>query len=140
VITRAFDAPPERVFEALTNAGQIPHWLYSPSSKMKLVMCEATPQAGGKYRYVFQRSNGATIEVHGDYEEVARPHRIVAIESYNFSPLRVRTATVLEPQNKGTAMTITLRYASQKERDDDHEGVASSASEAYDRLDRYLTH
>jgi uncharacterized protein YndB with AHSA1/START domain len=71
VIARAFDATPERVFEALTNAEQIPHWLYSPSSKMKLVMCEATPEAGGKYRYVFQRSNGATIEVHGDDDHAA---------------------------------------------------------------------
>ncbi|HXA50523.1 MAG TPA: SRPBCC domain-containing protein [Candidatus Acidoferrum sp.] len=137
VITRAFGAPRERVFEALTTPEQIRAWLHSPSAKMDLLTCEVTPQAGGTYRYVFRRANGATIEVHGTYEEVVPPHRLVANESYNFSPLHVRTATVLEPQSNGTAMTITLRYASQEERDADFEGVAASAGEAYARLDRY---
>jgi uncharacterized protein YndB with AHSA1/START domain len=138
VITTVFDAPRERVFEALTSGEQIPQWLHSPSAKMKLVTCAVTLQVGGTYRYVFQRANGATIEVHGTYEEIAPPHRLIAEESYNFSPLRVRTATVLEPESDGTAMTITLRYASQEERDADYPGVAASAKEAYARLDHYL--
>jgi uncharacterized protein YndB with AHSA1/START domain len=116
VITRAFPAPPQRVFEALTNAKQIPQWLHAPSSEMKLVTCAVTPKIGGGYRYVFQRASGATIEVLGTYEEVTPPSRIVAIETFNFSPLRVQTSTALKPQNRSTAMTITLRYASQKER------------------------
>lgn len=38
---------------------------------MKLVTCEVTPKAGGIFRYVFQRANGAIIEVLGSYEGVA---------------------------------------------------------------------
>lgn len=136
VLTRRFPAPRDSVFAALTEPHHLIHWM--KAAGMDLVECEVDLRVGGSLRYVYQRPNGRKIEVHGVFEDVKPPSRLTYVETYDFSPLRVLVTTVLAAHDDETAFRQILRYASEAERDEDYEGVATSAAEAYANLERYL--
>jgi uncharacterized protein YndB with AHSA1/START domain len=137
VLTRTFASPREAVFAALTQAEHLVHWM--KPTDMALVHCEVDLRGDGSFRYVFQRPSGFKVEVRGAYELVDPPHQLVYAETYDFSPLKVLVTTVLEVADEKTVFKQTLGYPSEKERDDDFDGVATSAAEGYDKLDRYLS-
>ncbi|MCI0380952.1 MAG: SRPBCC domain-containing protein [Gemmataceae bacterium] len=136
VLTRTFAAPRETVFAALTQEEHLASWL--KTTDMALVDCKVDLRVGGTLRYVFQRPNGKKIEVRGAYEAVDPPRRFVYMESYDFSPLKVLVTTALDVVDDKTVFTQTLLYSSKQERDEDFDGVATSSTEAYGRLERYL--
>ena len=136
VLTRTFAAPRDTVFAALTQAEHLVHWM--KTTDMALVGCTVDLRVGGTCRYVFQRPNGRKIEVRGTYEAVEPPRRFVYTETYDFSPLKVLVTTALDEADGKTVVTQTLRYASKRERDEDQDGVVTSTTEAYARLERYL--
>lgn len=136
VLTRRFAAPRQTVFDALTQAQHLGHWM--KAANMSLVACEVDLRTGGSFRYVFQRGGGAKIEVRGAYRAVDPPRRLVYEESYDFSPLVVLVTTTLDQAGSETVFEQTLTYASKRERDEDLEGVVTSAREAYANLERYL--
>jgi uncharacterized protein YndB with AHSA1/START domain len=137
VLMRSFAAPREVVFDAMTRPEHLLQWMHA--SGMELAVCEVDPRVGGTFRYVFQRANGRRLEVRGMYESFDRPDRYVYRESYDFSPLQILVTVALEDTGGTTLFRQTLRYASLQERDDDFEGVVTSATEAYANLDRYLS-
>lgn len=47
--------------------------------------------------------------------------------------------TSLDATGAKTTLTQTLRYVTQRERDEDYPGVVGSAKEVFANLDRYLT-
>jgi uncharacterized protein YndB with AHSA1/START domain len=136
VLTRSFPARREVVFAALTEAAHRSRWM-TPTD-MTLVTCEVDVRVGGSLRYVFERPSGRRLEVRGVFEVVEPPGRFVYMESYDFSPLKVLVTTILDRAEEKTVFTQTLRYASRRERDEDFTSVATSASEVYDTLERYL--
>jgi uncharacterized protein YndB with AHSA1/START domain len=137
VLTRTFAAPRETVFAALTQPEHLSRWM--KATGMELAACEVDLRAGGTFRSVFQRPNGRRIEVRGAYEAVDPPHRFVYTETYDFSPLRIHVTTDLDAAGRETVFRQTLVYSSKQERDEDFDGVATSATEAYAELERYLT-
>jgi uncharacterized protein YndB with AHSA1/START domain len=136
ILTRTFAFPQETVFAAITQPAHILHWM--TSAGMTLKICEVDLRAGGSFRYEFQRSNGFKIEVRGVYKTVEAPHRLVFRETYDFSPLRVLVTTTLVAKNEKTVFEQKIGYTSKRERDEDFDGVAASAAEAYANLERYL--
>lgn len=133
VLSRTFPAHRDSVFAALTEPDHLVHWM--KAAGMSLVECEVDLRAGGSLRYVYQRPNGRKIEVRGAFEDVHAPIRFTYVETYDFSPLRVLVTTVLDAHDDETVFRQTLRYASEAERDEDYEGVATSAAEAYANLE-----
>jgi uncharacterized protein YndB with AHSA1/START domain len=136
VLTREFAAPRSVVFDALTQPEHVVRWL--KPTHLILVGCDIDLRRGGTLRYVFQRPSGARVEVRGSYQVVEPPQRLVYLESYDFSPLRVLVATTLTETANGTRLAQTLTYAAKEERDADREGVVADAAHAYDELERYL--
>jgi len=136
VLTRTFAAPRQAVFDALTQANHLVHWM--KPTNMSLVTCAVDLRAGGSFRYVFERPGGAKIEVRGAYETVDRPRHVVYTETYDFSPLKVRVTTALDQAGSATVFKQTIWYSSKQERDGDFDGVATSATEVYANLERYL--
>jgi hypothetical protein len=59
-------------------------------------------------------------------------------ETYDFSPLELRVTTVLDQAGGETTFNQTITYSSKQARDDDFDGVATSAGEVYARLESYL--
>jgi uncharacterized protein YndB with AHSA1/START domain len=73
-------APPERVFRALTDGGELKRWFTSPECPVKYWEFDARP--GGKYGYATETGtivvNGVSeFECHGEILEYAPPRLLV---------------------------------------------------------------
>src|ERR1700733_1471661 len=71
-LTRIFDAPPERVFDAWLEKSW-GEWAGPPGVRGEVMQME--PRVGGGYRIVMHRDTG-DLSVSGTYKEIARPSRI----------------------------------------------------------------
>ncbi len=136
VVAGTFAVPPHVLFEAITEPKHLEHWM--SAGGMTLAEARVDGRAGGSFRYVFQRPSGKKLEVRGAYRTFDAPRGFAYLETYDFSPLRVEVTTALEEDGDGTRFTQTLRYFSPGERDEDFEGVATSSTEAYGNLAKYL--
>jgi uncharacterized protein YndB with AHSA1/START domain len=75
VMTRTFDAPRERVFDAWLDPEQASRWMGPRGVRAKADRLE--PKVGGRYRIVMQLDSGQTPTVGGVYREIRRPERLV---------------------------------------------------------------
>jgi uncharacterized protein YndB with AHSA1/START domain len=75
VMTRVFDAPRSRVFEAWTRAEHLGNW-YAPRG-FTISDCAADPRPGGVFRMRWRAPWGGTYSVRGEYREVRSPERVV---------------------------------------------------------------
>ena len=113
VITRTFDAPASRVFDAWLTRDQWQSWI-GPEG----VDCDVTeldPRVGGRYRLVMHLDGGTTIAVMGVFEVIDRPNilrftwgaeadrtRQSAVE-LTFTERNGRTELVLRQERLGSA-------------------------------------
>lgn len=83
-VTRHYDAPPERVFDAWIMPEQAGKFLFAtPSGEM--VRVDINARVGGKFEIV-DRRDGEDILHRGEYLELDRPHRLVfqyVVEKYS---------------------------------------------------------
>src|SRR5437867_12591694 len=128
VLTRTFAAPRQTVFDALTQPNHLVRWMKPPN--MSLVACELDLRAGGSFRHLYQRSNGASIEVRAVSKTVEPPIRSVYTETYDFSPLQMLVTTTLGQVAGDTVSTQTMVYASKQERADCLNGVVAAGAAA----------
>lgn len=75
VITRIFDAPRSRVFEAWTRADHLAAW-FGPKG-FRITDCESDPRPGGLLRLCMRSPRGEAYWVRGVYREVVAPERLV---------------------------------------------------------------
>jgi uncharacterized protein YndB with AHSA1/START domain len=119
LITRAFDAPPDLVFKALTTPDLVQQWWGFETSEW--LLCEIDLRVGGKWRYV-TRDHGAEVGFHGEYREITPPHRLVFTEMYEGVPdpgpdnYPLNTVT-LEEVDGVTTMTVLVQHTSREDRD-----------------------
>jgi uncharacterized protein YndB with AHSA1/START domain len=141
VMTRAFEAPRELVFEACTKPEHVRHWWGLRGSTM--LVCEADVRPGGSWRYVTTSSDGAEVPFKGVYQEVTPPERLVYTETYDVEPFNsgdpaVNTVTFTEEEGR-TLMTVTTIYPTKEVRDFVlGTGMEGGAAESYDRLAEHL--
>lgn len=141
VMTRTFDAPRERVFEAYTEPELVKRWL-GVRGGWSFAVCEIDLRVGGAYRYVWRHDErGVDMGVSGTYREIDAPARIVCTERFDESwyPGEAITTVRFDDQAGKTALTMTIRYESQEARD----AVLASpmkggVAESYDRLAELL--
>lgn len=74
-ITRRFDAPRERVFEAWTRAEHLTHWFGPTGFSVHSAEVEARP--GGVFRLCVRSPDGKDYWVRGQYRELAAPEHLV---------------------------------------------------------------
>jgi hypothetical protein len=72
-ITRVFDAPAELVFKAFTTPELVKRWWAGEGPEW--VVCDIDLRPAGHWRWVF-RHGAMEVGFHGDYCEVAPPHRV----------------------------------------------------------------
>ena len=75
LMTRIFDAPRSRVFEAWTRAEHLGHW-FAPRN-FAITDCESDPRPGGGFRMRWRAPWGGTFAIRGEYREVVPPVRLV---------------------------------------------------------------
>jgi uncharacterized protein YndB with AHSA1/START domain len=135
-MSRVFDAPRARVFDAWTKPDLIKRWL-GAFNDWTMPVCEVDPRVGGAYRFVWRGPDGRDMGMGGIYREVARPERLVATERFDepWYPGQAQVTTTLAEDRGKTTATTTVRYESREVRDGVlqspmREGVAKS----YDKL------
>ena len=141
VVTRAFDAPRDLVFEAWTKPEHVRHWWGWRSSTM--IVCEAEVRPGGSWRYVTREESGVEVPFTGVYREVTPPERVVHTEIYDVAPFNsgdpaVTTVTFREEAGR-TTVTATTLYPTKEIRDTVLQSrMEAGAAESYDRLAELL--
>ena len=138
VMTRTFDAPRKLVFDAWTNPKHLPRWLLGPDG-WTMPICEIDLRKGGGWHYVWERADGTRMDMHGNYEEVTPPERIVSTESWGADWPKNLNTLVFEEKDGKTTVTNTILYASKEVRDAALKtGMKEGVSVSYDRLAKYL--
>jgi uncharacterized protein YndB with AHSA1/START domain len=135
---RVFDAPRQLLWDAHTRPEHVPNWLLGPDG-WTMPVCEIDLRVGGRWRYVWRKSNGREMEMTGVYREIVPPERLVHTEAWGEDwPEAVVTTTFVE-ENGRTTLTCTSRFPSREARDRAlGTGMTSGWDTSYDRLDAYL--
>jgi uncharacterized protein YndB with AHSA1/START domain len=106
-------APPQRVFQALTDAAQLKRWFSDPSCPIHLWEMDA--RLGGRYRYATEKgtvvvNNVSEFECHGEIIEFDPP-RVLAYTWFGNWHDDKSTRTVvrweLTPKAGGTQVKVT---------------------------------
>lgn len=137
-ITRVFDAPRRLVFEAWTSPEHLPHWMLGPEG-WTMPVCEIDVRPGGSWHFVWRRSDGTEMGMHGVYREIKPPERLVSTESWGGNwPETLNTLVLTEEAGKTTA-TLTILYPSKEARDAALQtGMKDGVAVSFDRLAEYL--
>jgi uncharacterized protein YndB with AHSA1/START domain len=108
MMTRAFDAPPRLVFEAMTNPQYISRW-YGPHG-FAVVLCETDLRVGGAYRIVQRTPDGSEFGFRGVHREIVAPSR--RVYTWIFEAMPDKEAVITETfEADGVRRAHTLRDA-----------------------------
>lgn len=118
VITRAFDAPRELVFDCHTKPVLVRRWLLGPPG-WTMPVCDIDLRIGGRYRYVWRSPEGADMGMGGIFREIARPERLVTNELFDedWTGGETNVTTVFTERDGVTLSTMTVLYASAEARE-----------------------
>jgi len=142
VITRSFDAPAELVFKAYTTPELVRRWWGFETSEW--LVCDIDLRVGGQWRYVTrEQTPEGPFEVgfHGEYREIAAPHRLVSTEVFEGMPDAAALDSVVFDEVDGvTTMTMTVAHSSQEHRDGHiASGMEGGMQVSMDRLEDVVT-
>lgn len=103
-VTRRFDAPPEKLFDAWLDPDSVGRWLFAtPEGTMERV--ELDPRVGGRF-LIAERRGDALAEHFGEYLEIDRPRRL----AFSFAAVRdsgyTRVTITIEPDGDGSRLTL----------------------------------
>jgi uncharacterized protein YndB with AHSA1/START domain len=138
VITRDFDAPRQRLFEAYSNSKHLQQWLLGPPG-WTMPICEANVRTGGAWHFVWRNAEGQEMSMSGVYKEVKSPERIINTEKWG-EQWPETTNTVAFAEHKGkTTVTTTILYPDKAARDAAlNSGMKDGVAVSYNRLADYL--
>ena len=137
-IVREFDAPPEKVFRAHTEADLISQWLGPRDLEMRVEQYDC--RTGGAYRYVHRRGD-EEYHFFGSFHEV-RPNEVI-VQTFCFEGFPDSVALErLELQDLGngrTRLVVTSLVDSFEGRDAFvASGMETGVVQGYERLDELL--
>lgn len=137
-ITRRFDAPIERVFDAWLDPERAGKWLFATPTG-KIVRVEIDARVGGSF-IITRRENEHDIEHVGTYLEINRPNRLVftfGVPKYSSQVTRV--SIDLKPLPAGCELTLTHEGVPAEWRERTKEGWGSILAALADSLDESQT-
>ena len=130
VLQRDLDAPPERVWRALTDPAALAAWFWPPRLEPA---AEVDLAVGGRYRI---DGPGAGIAVAGTYRELDPPHRLACTWSWDGEDAETLVTVELVPSGEdGTGLALRHEgFADDATRDDHVQGW----TDCLDRLPAWL--
>ena len=140
VMTRAFNAPRQLVWDAHTQPELVKRWL-GVHNGWALDVCDIDLRVGGAYRYVWRGPGGQEMGMGGSFLEIKSPAKLVATERFDQSwyPGGAVDTTEFSERDGRTTLTITIHYDSRDARDAVLETPMEQGMAAgYDALDGVL--
>jgi uncharacterized protein YndB with AHSA1/START domain len=119
VMSRLFDAPREKLWEALTTPAHVARWFGGPGFTSPV--CEMDVRPGGIWRHVMRTPDGAEFAMDYIYLEVVKPEKLVWQhvdhgKGGSGPPTSVNTVT-LEDHGAQTRWKMVARFTSIADRD-----------------------
>ena len=157
VITRTFNAPRDRVWNAWSQADSLAQWWGPKGCTIRIVTFDFRP--GGVFHYAMQFQPGHDMFGRFVYREIAAPDRIVFVNSFSDLeggitrapfpqlkdswPLEVHNTLTLTEKNGKTMLTLRGRPINASEAETKtFTGMFDSMKEGFggtfDKLDHYL--
>ena len=140
VVTRTFDHPVRRVFEALTRPELFRRWWVPKSCGLELVSCEMDARVGGGYRLVFRVGDAAPMAFFGTYVEVVPDARLASTNEEGGEGGAVTTVTVEERDGRTLLVLRDLHASKEELAAAIASGSTSGMGETFDQLDELLDH
>lgn len=104
-VSRRFEAPPERVFDAWLDVEAARHWLFTMPDTEPL-RAEIDPRVGGAFTFV-DRRDGAEVTHEGVFLEIDRPRRLRFRFWVTDQPDAVDVLTVvIDPDGRSCLLTV----------------------------------
>jgi uncharacterized protein YndB with AHSA1/START domain len=76
-VTKRFNVPAERVFDAWLDPAMLGRWMFGPNVREeRIVRLGTEPRVGGKFSFLVERA-GTEIDHVGEYLEIERPRLLV---------------------------------------------------------------
>jgi uncharacterized protein YndB with AHSA1/START domain len=104
-VSRRFEAPPERVFDAWLDPRSAGQWLFA-TPEGEMVRVEIDPRVGGRFVFVDRRA-GEDVEHTGEYQEIDRPRRLAfsfVVPKFSTEPSRIQID--FAPAASGSGATL----------------------------------
>lgn len=138
VMTRAFHASRDLVFDCFTRPERLKRWLNGPDG-WQLVVCDQDFRVGGAYRWLWHGPGGMKMVLRGVHHEIVRPERIVRTELFDNQPDEVIGTLILTDEGDETTVTLKFVYESREARDRAiKSGVEKGVATNLDRLSEFL--
>jgi uncharacterized protein YndB with AHSA1/START domain len=107
IVTRAFAASSERVFDAWLNCDMLERWMFGPAVRdEEIIHLAIDPRVGGSFSFMVQRGDDA-IEHVGKYFELSRPRRLVFTWIVTDESVGSRVLVDIVPRGEGCELTLT---------------------------------
>ena len=120
-LERSIPAPPEAVYAAWLEPEIMTRWYCPPG--MTTIVHEVDATVGGSYRLDMHEKDGKVHRLHGVYKELVPARKIVFSWGWEEEP--DNTLVTVEPEGKGTKLTLTHeRLPDAKSRDSHAKGWA----------------
>jgi len=140
LMSRAFDAPRELIWDAFTKPELVKRWLLGPPG-WTMPVCEIDLRIGGAYRFVWRKEDGVEMGMGGVHREIVRPERLARTELFDqdWTGGETLATVVLTERDEGTLVDITVLYSSKGARDGAlASGMTEGMTAGYDRLEELL--
>lgn len=107
-VTRRFDAPAERVFDAWLDTRLIGQWMFGPTQRdEEIVSLDVDARVGGSFSFLVRRQ-GQDVDHVGTYLEISRPRRLIFTWGITGeSAGESRVAIEIAPYGAGCELTLT---------------------------------
>jgi uncharacterized protein YndB with AHSA1/START domain len=134
VVTRTFDAPVPRVWQAWTQDDLFQQWWVPKSAPATLLSCKKDVRTGGKYRLEFAFGDNR-MEFFGAYLDVVPNQRMVWTNAED--PNGSVTTVTMEEQSGRTQLTLHERYPT-RDALEESLGAIAFMPETFAQLDALL--
>ena len=118
-ITRVFDAPAARVFDAWLDREEFQAWIGPEGVSCEVPLLE--PRVGGRYRITMRLSDGRVIPVAGVFKTIDPPRSLVFTWGWEGDPSRDSLVTIsLREKDGKTEFTLRQEGLGSVANRDDH--------------------
>jgi uncharacterized protein YndB with AHSA1/START domain len=117
-ITRVFQANRELVFECYTKPELLRRWMFGPNG-WTFAVCEIDLRVGGRYRFVWQSPDNASLGIGGVYQSISQPEQIINTQLFDqdWTGGEAIVTLFLSEQHEQTTVTTTILHNSKEARD-----------------------